>query len=106
MLSQIIRVSGTATNAGPFHRQHCRGQELADTSTTPSFEPPLRSFHYLQLTLYDRRRIPQGVIGATAHITKDENGEDIMFGPDAIPGEEEDYRVSGPLYTHFDAFTS
>lgn len=45
--------------------------------------------------------VDQGVIGATTHIIKDEHGEGIMNGPEAFPGEEEDYRVSGPLDADF-----
>eukprot|EP00904_Undaria_pinnatifida_P011625 jgi/Undpi1/7593/HiC_scaffold_23.g10066.m1 len=88
-------------NHGKIHQVAMR--DPSDQYDLPDHIAYQMNIEFERLNIGDN---PQGVIGATAHITKDENGEDIMFGPDAIPGEEEDYRVSGPLYTHFDAFTS
>ena len=42
-----------------------------------------------------------GILGETARPVLDDYGHEVMEGFEAFPGTVEDYRVSGPLGTHF-----
>lgn len=58
----------------------------------------------VHLESYSLNPTVTGILGETMHPVLDGSGRAIMFGPGALRGEVDDYRVSGPLSTDFEFF--
>jgi len=82
---------------------HGKLHQLAMRDPTDSFDLPDHITYQINMAL-ERAVLgpsPQGILGGTVNPTHDANGEEIMNGIEAIRGDEEDYRVSGPWMRDF-----
>ena len=82
---------------------HGKLHQLPERDPTDTFDIPDHTTFQMNLGFkgITRDDTMQGIIGETTVPTIDQHGAEIMSGLEAIGGQEEDYRVDGPLGKRF-----
>ena len=87
---------------------HGKLHQLPERDPTDAFDIPDHTTFQMNIGFMGIKRDDtlQGIIGETSVPTIDQHGAKIMSGLEAIRGQEDDYRVHGPLGKAFEQLTT